>query len=598
MSQNKKLHPFAEIPESFEGLMEDGVYYVDKTGFISYLVTQKRRICVITRPRRFGKTLMHMMLKTFFEYRLDADGNPVDNSRYFEGLAVSKAGPEVTAHQGQYPVIYVTLKDVRGSNIEAYEQALVGALQATFEEYEYLLDSSSLRAELKKQIVAYLDGEASVQMACNALKTLSAWLKKVTGRKSVILLDEYDVPLQDAAIEGIRAGNFKLYDEVVKLIGKFMSAGFKTNPNLAYGVISGCTRVAKESIFTGMNNPGVITVMSHIPEEFWGFSEDEVREMLHYYEIDDQYDQIRHWYDGYEYSGRHVYNPWSLLNAVRGLVNGYGEDAIQSYWVKTSGNSIIDEIMAHQPQNREMLADIVQGNAVWAPIYDDLSYRELQERPQAIWSFLLYTGYLKVLQSRGPAGKKEYQLAIPNLEIKSVMDIAAEHWWQDIYVRGYDARPLMDALSTGNAKQVEREINIALSRGISCFDYKEAFYHGTLYGLLQTQTLDIKSNTEFGNGRPDIVALWKNQALVIECKRVSSAEVDAAKRTHKEMRERKIVEICLNAKLDEGEQQITDKDYIDGIQLAFPAADEIVCYTIAFCGKRCMVRKVGDSAHG
>ena len=173
------------------------------------------------------------------------------------------------------------------------------------------------------------------------------------------------------------------------------------------------------------------------------------------------------------------------------------------------------------------------------------------------------------------------------------MRSAARHWWRDIYVRGYDARPLMDALSTGNAKQVEREINIALSRGISCFDYKEAFYHGTLYGLLQTQTSDIKSNTEFGNGRPDIVALWKNQALVIECKRVSSAEVDAAKRTHKEMRERKIVEICLNAKLDEGEQQITDKDYIDGIQLAFPAADEIVCYTIAFCGKRCMVRKVG-----
>ena len=595
MSQNKKLHPFAEIPESFEGLMEDGMYYVDKTGFISYLVTQKRRICVITRPRRFGKTLMHMMLKTFFEYRLDADGNPVDNSRYFDGLAVSKAGPEVMAHQGQYPVIYITLKDVKGDTFEDYEAGLANAIKWACRDQRGLLNSPKLSADDRALFAKYLNLSATTANVWDALQSLCAWLYDATGRKSVILLDEYDVPLQDAAIEGMRAGNFKLYDQVVKLIGKFMSAGFKTNPNLAYGVISGCTRVAKESIFTGMNNPGVITVMSHIPEEFWGFSEDEVREMLRYYEIDDQYDQIRHWYDGYEYSGRHVYNPWSLLNAVRGLVNGYGEDAIQSYWVKTSGNSIIDEIMAHQPQNREMLADIVQGNAVWAPIYDDLSYRELQERPQAIWSFLLYTGYLKVLQSRGPAGKKEYQLAIPNLEIKSVMDIAAEHWWQDIYVRGYDARPLIDALSTGNAKQVEREINIALSAGISCFDYKEAFYHGTLYGLLQTQTTAIKSNTEFGNGRPDIVALWKNQALVIECKRVSAQDIQTMKRqiNDKNAERCDIEDACMAQKLSEGEKQIKDRYYLRGVQLAFPAADEIVCYTIAFCGKRCMVRKVG-----
>ena len=595
MEREKGLHPFRAQTESFTGLLDGKCYYVDKTGYIRYLIEKGDKICVITRPRRFGKTLMHMMLKTFFEYRLDKDGKPVDNSRYFEGLDVSKAGPEVMSHLGQYPVIYVTLKDVRGSSIEEFERALAGSLQATFEEHDYLLDNPALREEQVNQIKDYIDGVASEAMACNALRALSSWLQKATGRNSVILLDEYDVPLQNAAIKGMRVGNFELYNQVVELLGKFMSAGFKTNTNLAYGVISGCTRVAKESIFTGMNNPGVITVMSHIPEEFWGFSEDEVHEMLDYYEIDDKYEMISHWYDGYEYSGRHVYNPWSLLNAVRGLVNGYGEDAIQSYWVKTSGNSIIDEIMENQPQHREMLADIVQGNSVWAPIYDDLSYRELQKRPQAIWSFLLYTGYLKVLQSRGPAGKKEYLLAIPNLEIKSVMDTAAEHWWQDIYVRGYDARPLMDALSTGNAKQAEKEINIALSRGISCFDYKEAFYHGTLYGLLQTQTPDIKSNTEFGNGRPDIVALWKTQAIVIECKRVSSQDIQSMKRQNNdeggELSD--IEDACMEIKLQEAEKQMNDRRYLRGVQLAFPAADEILCYAVAFCGKRCMVRMVG-----
>ena len=282
------------------------------------------------------------------------------------------------------------------------------------------------------------------------------------------------------------------------------------------------------------------------------------------------------------------------MNAVRGLVNGYGKDAIQSYWVKTSGNSIIDDIMEHQPQNRETLSRILSGEEIWVSLYENISYRDLSLNPDSIWSFLLYTGYLNVVEKRmNSYDEWEYRVDIPNQEIRSVMRSAARHWWQDIYVRGYNARPLMDALSAGNAKQAEKEINIILSRGISCFDYKEAFYHGTLYGLLQTQTSDIKSNTEFGNGRPDIVALWKTQAIVIECKRVSSSDVEAAKRKNKEMREREIVDICLNAKLAEGTQQITDKDYIDGVQLAFPAADEILCYAVAFCGKRCMVRKVG-----
>ncbi|MBQ9395951.1 MAG: AAA family ATPase [Proteobacteria bacterium] len=596
MNHERKLIPFGEIPESFRGVKDEGVYYVDKTGFIPYLIEQRRRICVFTRPRRFGKTLMLRTLQTFFEYRLDDEGKPVDNRRYFEGLKVMDAGENVLKHLGQYPVIYITLKDVKGDTFEDYEAGLANAVKWACRDQRGLLNSPKLSPVDRTLFDKYLSLSATKASVWDALLSLCAWLADVTGRKPVILLDEYDVPLQNAAIKGMRDGNFKLYDQVVELLGKFMSAGFKTNSNLAYGIISGCTRVAKESIFTGMNNPGVITVMSRIPEEFFGFTEDEVREMLRYYGIDDQYELISHWYDGYEYSGRHVYNPWSLLNAVRGLVNGYGEEAIQSYWVKTSGNSIIYEIMAHQPQNREMLSQILSGEKIWVSLYENISYRDLSLNPDSIWSFLLYTGYLKVVEKRtNEYDERVYRVDIPNQEIRSVMRSAARHWWQDIYVRGYNARPLMDALSTGNAKQAEKEINIALSRGISCFDYKEAFYHGTLYGLLQTQTSDIKSKTEFGNGRPDIVALWKTQAIVIECKRVSSADVDAMKRQINDENADlcDIEDACLEQKLHEGEKQIKDRRYLRGVEQAFPAADEIVCYTVAFCGKRCMVRKLG-----
>jgi hypothetical protein len=252
--------------------------------------------------------------------------------------------------------------------------------------------------------------------------------------------------------------------------------------------------------------------------------------------------------------------------------------------------------MENQPQNREMLSRILSGEEIWVSLYENISYRDLTLNPDSIWSFLLYTGYLKVIEKRKNIFDEwEYRVAIPNQEIRSVMRSAARHWWQDIYVRGYDARPLMDALSMGNAKQAEKEINIILSRGISCFDYKEAFYHGTLYGLLQTQTSDIKSNTEFGNGRPDIVALWKTQAIVIECKRVSSADLDAMKRKiNDEIAELcDIEDACMEQKLSEGEKQIKDRSYLRGVQLAFPAADEILCYVVAFYGKRCMMRKIG-----
>ena len=339
---DKKLKPFGEIAESFKGLKKEGVYYVDKTGFISYLVSQKRNICVVTRPRRFGKTLMLRMLQTFFEYALDKDGKPVDNRHYFEGLKVMDDGEEVLKEMGQYPVIFLSLKDVKGDSYALICDQMRSAIYQACQDHLDFHQNQSLLPGEQAEFQHYLEKTPTESEIMGFLDSMSAWLNRTTHRKVVILIDEYDVPLQQAAIYDNHHPGSNLYESTVRLVGNFISAGFKSNDNLAYGIITGCMRVAKESIFTGMNNPGVITVLDGIPDEFWGFTDPEVKAMLAYYGLADRYQDIEAWYDGYTYSGRKVFNPWSLLNAIRGLVNGYGNDAIQPYWVMTSSNDIIE----------------------------------------------------------------------------------------------------------------------------------------------------------------------------------------------------------------------------------------------------------------
>ncbi|MBQ8037591.1 MAG: AAA family ATPase, partial [Proteobacteria bacterium] len=294
---DKKLKPFGEIPESFQGLIDKGIYYTDKTGFIPYLIEQNRNICVFTRPRRFGKTLMLRTLQTFFEYRLDDKGKPVDNRRYFEGLKVMDAGEDVLKHLGQYPVISLSFKDVSGDSYEEIVGQLRGTVCEACDPHEKILKESRILSEEQLKILqSYLDGNASDGNLRLFLKYLPLWLFKVTHKKVVILLDEYDVPLQKEAIYDMHHPECELFDRTVKLIGGFISSGFKSNSNLAYGIIAGCMRVAKESIFTGMNNPGVITVVDEIPDEFWGFTQKEVEKMLDYYDLSDKMDALKHWY--------------------------------------------------------------------------------------------------------------------------------------------------------------------------------------------------------------------------------------------------------------------------------------------------------------
>ena len=519
MTTHQRLLPFAEIPESFKGLKDDGIYYVDKTGFIPYLISQRRRICVFTRPRRFGKTLMLRMLQTFFEYALDDEGNPIDNRHYFEGLEVMSAGDDVLKHMGQYPVILLSFKDVWGGTYEKVVEQMRGAVCNACIPLEAMIKKSgALCPNQLGKFQSYLDRTATEAELRQFLSVMMEWLNKVTKRQTVVLLDEYDVPLQKAVIHDMKNPDSPIFDDVVTLVGCFISAGFKSNDSLAFGIISGCMRVAKESVFTGMNNPGVITVTSIIPDEYWGFTQKEVEKMLDYYNLSSEMEGLKHWYDGYYYSNREVYNPWSLLNAIRGLVNGEGQRAIQSYWARTSSNDIIDNVITNDPDQRNTLARIMDGDPIWAPLYCDLSYRDLNVKSDAIWSFLLYTGYLKSIEIRQTnIYNLEALMTIPNIEIRSVMNQAMQHWWKDIKIPSFDAHRFINSLLTQNIKVAERELRVLLNESTSVFDYNEAFYHGMLVGLLKTGAI-VRSNDEYGEGRPDIVAIVGDAAIIIEVK--------------------------------------------------------------------------------
>ena len=546
------------------------------------------------RPRRCGKTLMLRTLQTFFEYALDKDGKPVDNRHYFEGLKVMDDGEEVLKEMGQYPVISVSLKDVSGNSIESVLEMLKKSVyDACQDHFRLLLDHPELTSGEQGQFRRYMDKMSSEGELKSFLGDMCIWLKRITKRDVVILLDEYDVPLQKAAIYDLHHPGSELFDETVGLIGKFISAGFKSNSNLAYGIIAGCMRVAKESIFTGMNNPGVITVLDDIPDEYWGFTESDVRKLLAYYDIENWYDRIEQWYDGYFYSGRKVFNPWSLLNAIRGIVNGYGENAIKAYWGQTSSNDIIDEMIDKNPHHREILAKLMNGGTITVPVYDNLSYRDLRQHSDAIWSFLLYTGYLKAIK----AGKDERnrmcaEVAVPNEEIWTIMDSSMERWWKDICLKGYNAKILMDALWDGNIEAIEDQLTLMLSKSISVFDFNESFYHGMMVGLLNTVCDGLRSNDEYGDGRPDIVMIDNRRAMILELKCVTSRELDQALKANKDTDAEYVVNACMEVKLDEAAQQIRDRKYAQGIRIEHGSKTAVTAYAMCFCRKQCMVRKV------
>ena len=517
------MNPTVKLPigiEDFEEIRKDGFYYVDKTGLIKDLLNGSGKVNLFTRPRRFGKSLNMSMLKCFFEYGCD--------SRLFDGLAISEETLLCDEHMGKYPVISVTLKDVNGND---YQTAL-GMLRSTIGRealrFQFLSDSNALSVREKasyEQLVAInsIGQQGTIQSSevviiASSLLTLCGLLHKHYGQKVILLIDEYDVPLDKARQSGY-------YDEMISLVRNLFSQALKSNKSLAFAVLTGCLRVSKESVFTGLNNMNIFSITNVLFDEELGFTDNEVLSMAEYYGYGYRFDLIKEWYDGYRFGNADVYCPWDVINYIYLL--GSEPDAIpKPFWINTSDNDIIRNfIQMAKPGTRKELEQLMAGEAIPKKINQELTYRDLYSSIDNLWSILFTTGYLT---QRGREEDEVYLLAIPNLEIRKTFIDQILEWFQREARR--DA-PMLDAFcaafARGDAQAVEDRFNAYLSRTISIRDTsvrknrKENFYHGILLGLLShREDWYIRSNAESGDGYSDILVEIEEEGIgiVIEVK--------------------------------------------------------------------------------
>ena len=504
--------------ENFEEIRTEGFYYVDKTGLIKELLHSWGKVNLFTRPRRFGKSLNMSMLKYFFEYGCD--------SGLFEGLDIMKEPELCEEYMGKYPVISISLKDVGARTYESACSLLRSIIGNEAMRFLFLKESSRLSDEEKRQYERLITIGTNEQsqflmpddVLIDSLLTLCKFLHNHYGKKVILLIDEYDVPLD-------KAQQFGYYEEMVSLIRNLFSRALKSNDSLHFAVLTGCLRITKESIFTGLNNLHVLSITDVEYDEYFGFSDSEVRAMLHDYALDDKYDLVKTWYDGYRFGNTSVYCPWDVINYCAKLRTD-SDAPPRAFWVNTSGNDIIRTFLCKAgPATRRELERLIDGESISKKIYQELTYRDIYKDIDNLWSVLFTTGYLT---QRGNSDGKFFQLAIPNLEIREIFTEQIFEWFQeearkdtlqlDTFCRAF---PLADA------ETVETLFNTYLRKTISIRDTgarkakKENFYHGILLGLLShREDWIIESNAESGDGFSDILVEIEesNTGIVIEIK--------------------------------------------------------------------------------
>ncbi|MCR0326479.1 ATP-binding protein [[Clostridium] innocuum] len=535
--------------ENFKELIDHNYYYVDKTMFIQDVCNEK--VILYTRPRRFGKTLNMSMLYYFFSIRQK------ENAYLFNGLEISKC-MDVVSYQNQFPVIFITLKDMKNSSFDKQLVMFSLLIQEIISNHQELLTSDNINSIEKERIARLYRGVQNEVELQNALKFIVSCLYHHYRKKVILLIDEYDVPLQNAYLNGY-------YDEMVNFLRNVFSAAFKTNDALEKGVLTGCLRIAKESIFTGLNNFRVVSIFDEISNQRFGFTQPEIDMMLQDYQLKDYQKQMKEWYDGYQFGGCDIYNPWSALMYVDKLANTSRREP-ESFWANTSGNDIIYRyIKEANPKMRDEFDILAAEGMIEKAVKDDITYREMNQISN-VYSFLLYTGYLKAIHCLDE-DKRIYQLMIPNKEIKRVfLSIFSE--WFDEQVE-HSGNFFVEALMKEDLIQAADILNNILFQSISYFDYDEKFYHGLLIGMLsEYQTV---SNGEAGLGRFDIAILPLNRmsrGVVLELK-VAKQEEDLQKLSE---------EAC---------RQIRDMKYIEGLQKK--GYEDILGYGIAFYKKSCII---------
>ncbi len=553
--------------EDFKEIIDKGGYFVDKTLMIKELIESQAKVTLFTRPRRFGKTLNQFMIRRFFEDEITEKGEKVDNGYLFDGLAITGCDESIMQHSQQYPVIFLTMKSAKQPDFEMAYGALADEIYNEFMRHRYVLQSDALLPIEKERYENLLNRRASKEELAKAFAFLSMCLFKYHGKKTIILIDEYDVPLENAYFQGF-------YDVMIGFIRSLFESALKTNPYLERSIITGCLRISRESIFTGLNNLAIESILSLNYPGAFGFTEPEVKEMMAYFGRADNYPELKRWYDGYSFGETEIYNPWSIVNY---LYMGKNDPNYlpRPYWSNTSSNNIVREMVgeADEPTKAD-LETLINGGTIEKPIHEEITYGDIHQSQDNLWNFLFFTGYLKKVGERKEGNNIQVKMKIPNIEIATIYENSISYWFEQ-RMKETDRSRLKHALETGDCEAAEDFINRQLADTISYYDYAENFYHGFMAGLLvNIGGYRVKSNRESGNGRPDIVMqtvqIRKGRVIILELKAaVSIADMDAA---------------C-----DRGLAQIEEQCYAEPFtNEGYP---EVKKYALSFYKKECMVKK-------
>lgn len=536
--------------ENFKTMIDKSAYYVDKTNFIEDVLNEQ--VVSYTRPRRFGKTLNMSMLYYFFSIK------EKENAYLFDGLNISK-NKDALKHQNKYPTIFISLKEMKNLTFDAQISSFSNVIYELLEKNLEILSSDQLSDTTKDILNKLHNRSSSVEDLKISLRIITKALYTYYQQKVIVLIDEYDVPLQAAY-----QNNY--YEEMVELLRSVFSSALKTNDALEKGVMTGCLRISKESIFTGLNNFTAYSVLNNISSEFFGFTELEVKQLLKDYNLSEKMDEVKEWYDGYQFGNKEIYNPWSTLMYVKNITQDVSFKPI-SFWANTSGNDIVVKYIQNGDKKLRKEFDLLMnGQSLVKYIKPELTYREM-DNINNIYSFLLLTGYLKVIKDRG---ENQYELVIPNKEVYEIYKQSFMSYFED-YTTSRKGE-LYQEFVDGDAKKVNLLLNDILLRSISYFDNQESFYHGFLVGLLNDY--EVVSNRESGNGRFDVCVLPENilgTVVLIECKHSISEDdlIDDAK---------------------EGARQIVEQKYLE--EHKFKKYENVIGYGISFYKKQCYVVKV------
>ncbi len=545
----------------FREMLTGAYYYVDKTLFIKNILEDGSKVILLPRPRRFGKTLNMSMLRYFFEKSAQ------DHSALFENLAISQHA-DCMDKQGQYPVIYLTFKDLKHNTWKVTYDSFVQLIYTEYNRYLYLLDSPVLSDMDKKYFQRVSMDEGSEADYAGSIKKLSEFLTKHYGQKTIILIDEYDVPIQQAYLK-------QYYDPFISFIRNFMTAALKDNNYLEKAILTGVMRVARESLFSGLNNLSVQTILNKSYSQHFGFIETEVEELLNYYGIESQIEEVRNWYNGYIFGNTVVYNPWSVLQYAQNWEEGF-----QPYWVNTSDNEMVHRLISRGgPALKMELEDLLQGTPVIKTINQNISMGEVEKNDQNVWSFLLFTGYLKPISREIIDGEMNCNLAIPNREVWTIYRDIVKSWFSDS-VHSEFLKTMLKSLIGGQIEVFASHFREYVQSSFSYFDtggkVPEKIYHAFVLGLLVGLRPDyeIKSNREGGYGRYDVMVIPQDTSqagIIIEFKSVDPEEVKDLE---------PIAQLAL--------QQIEAKEYQQ--ELFERGIHKIIKLGIVFRGKEVLVR--------